>query len=80
MSSVTQSPVSPARRRPLPLPPSPGSLPLEPTDSTRPVGPDGTSTYHIYYEPDLLCGRFKSNPAQICKYSPSKDNPLLEGT
>ena len=50
------------------------------TDSTRPVGPDGTSTYHIHYESDLLCGRFKSNPAQICKYSPSKDNPLFEGT
>ena len=32
-----QSPVSPARRPPLPLPPSPGSLPLEPINIVAPT-------------------------------------------
>jgi hypothetical protein len=44
--------------------------------------PDGTtaSTFHVYYQSDLLCGQNSSMPAVICKYSAFKETVFANNT
>ena len=39
---------------------------------TQAKGKPGT-TYHLFYKSDVLCGKYKSMPAVIRKYSPPGD-------
>ena len=48
-------------------------------DFTRADGKPG-ATYHIFYKSDVLCGKYKSMPAVIRKYSPPGEKALPNNT